>query len=219
MAALNAELAALCDKVRVPQNLRDWFVANEFCDPMDISLLGADEKELVSNVTDALPGDNSIVLDLTLKVKLKKLWTLCGASSTSNPSSGPSNIAKGDEENLPDAVPEAIEAAWIKKHHFHLSGARLLIGGDYNRVYNCLMKKRPRELPKMDPEKFRLANESVSGESKGLFLTDDGKVNRKSEYFNEIFSHDTFWWKTRAFLSTVAYLTVMEPDLFLTRLA
>ena len=48
-------------------------------------------------------------------------------------------MAKDDEENLPDGVPEAIEAAWVKKHGFHLSGARMLIGGDFNRVYDCLM--------------------------------------------------------------------------------
>ena len=57
-----------------------------------------------------------------------------------------------NEEELPDGMKEALEAAWAKKHHSHLSGARLLIGGDFNRVYNCIVKKKPREIPKMDPE-------------------------------------------------------------------
>ena len=47
-----------------------------------------------------------------------------------------------DEDPLPEGVPEAIEKAWIAKHGFHLSGARFFSGGDYNRVYSCLMKKR-----------------------------------------------------------------------------
>ena len=66
----------------------------------------------------------------------------------------------------------------------------------------------------MDPEKFRLANEGVAGESKGLFLDDQGKIVPKTSFHAEINSHDALWWKIRAFLSTVAYLTIMEPEFF-----
>ena len=117
------------------------------------------------------------------KTKTRKIWTLCQGAGPSSGSATPAQVAaQDDEQPLPEGVPEAIEAAWVKKHGFHFSGARLLVGGDYNRVYNCLMKKTPRELPKMDPEKFRLANEGATGESKGLFFVDDGHVTRKKTF-------------------------------------
>ena len=62
----------------------------------------------------------------------------------------------------------------MERHGFHLSGSRLLAGGDYSRVYNCIVKKKPREIPKMDPEKFKLLSEGISGESKGPLLLDTG---------------------------------------------
>ena len=66
----------------------------------------------------------------------------------------------------------------------------------------------------MDPEKFRLVNEGVSGESKGLFLREDGTTIPKKTFYTEIVAHDLFWWKVRAWLSTVCYLTILEPDFF-----
>ena len=94
----------------------------------------------------------------------------------------------------------------MKRHGFHLPGSCLLIGGNYNRVYNCLMKKSPRMLPKMDPEKFRLASEGITGESRGLFLAENGSVAPRKEFYAEILSHDMLWWKIRAFLSTMLRL-------------
>ena len=96
----------------------------------------------------------------------------------------------------------------------HLILLRLLIGGDFNRVYNCLNKKKPRELPKMDPENFRLVNEGVTGEAKGLFLREDGVTVPKKTFFNEIVAHDVLWWKIRAFCTTVSYVTILIPDFF-----
>ena len=50
-----------------------------------------------------------------------------------------------------------------------------LEGGEYNRVYNCIVKKKKlREIPKMDPEKSKLLSEAISGESKGLLLLQTG---------------------------------------------
>ena len=90
----------------------------------------------------------------------------------------------------------------------------MLIGGDHNRIYNYLNKRKPRELPKINPGKFRLANEGITGESKGMFLSEDGKVSSKKEFFTEIIAHDMLWWKVRAYLSTVAYLMILTPKFF-----
>ena len=66
----------------------------------------------------------------------------------------------------------------------------------------------------MEPEKFRLANDGVTGESKGVFLSEDGTVSAKKEFYSEIIAHDMFWWKVRAYKSTVCYLMIMVPDSF-----
>ena len=95
----------------------------------------------------AVEAELGAALDMGAKARVKKLWTFCQAakaepvSGSGPPSSAPQ--ARDDEENLPEGVPEAIEMAWIKKHQFHLSGSRLLIGGDYNRIYNCINKRNP----------------------------------------------------------------------------
>ena len=66
----------------------------------------------------------------------------------------------------------------------------------------------------MEPEKVRLANEGVSGETKGLFLSEEGTVQSKKQFFHEIVAHDMLWWKIRGFLSTISFLTILEPDFF-----
>ena len=181
----NDELEALLAKCNISEQLRALLIDKDFLEPIDIALIGVNETEATQAVEAVLPGDQSVPWDLTAKKNFKKLYIFCkSASHVANPGAAsapvPSRVAD-DEEGLPEGVPEAIEAAWAKKHNFHLSGARLLIGGDYNRVYNCVMKKKPMELPKMNPEKYRLANEGITGESKGLFLGEDGTVSASSK--------------------------------------
>ena len=211
------ELQALADKAKIGSEMRDFLIKMDFLDPMDVSLIGSTESEVIKNVADSLPTDGSVPWTLTDQKNIKKLWAFSknAAPAVQASASAPAPArAPDDEEALPDGIPEAIEKAWVTRHSSHLSGARLLIGGDYNRVYNCLMKKRPKELPKMNPEKFRLANEGLTGESKGLFLGEDGTVATHKKYYSEIVAHDMLWWKIRAFLTTICYLTIQTPDFF-----
>ena len=218
-ADFTPELNALAIKVKLDPGLRAFLVSKDFLDPMDIGLLGADEEAVIETVRKAIrdhEGDKPN-FGITEAKNLKKLWTFCKSSVpsvASAPASSAVPRAPDDEEAIPEGVPEAIEKAWLAKHGFHLSGARLLIGGDFNRVYNCLNKKKLRELPKMNPEKFRLANEGVTGESKGLFLSEDGSVSSQKKFFCEIIAHDMLWWKIRAFLSTISFLTILSPEFF-----
>ena len=187
------ELDALAQKCKLEPALRDFLIKMDFLDTTDICLLGESDGDALQALKSAAPSDGTINWNLTVEKNVKKLWTFCRAAKP-QPSSSASAVvvaqSNDDEAPLPDGVPEAVEKAWVAKHGFHLSGARLLIGGDYNRVYNCLNKKRPRELPKMDPEKYRLANEGVTGESKGMFLGEDGTIQSRKKFFAEIIAHD-----------------------------
>ena len=216
--AMTQELLAMVQKVKLPDALCKFLVEKDFVDVEDISLLGDSEKDAVANLQNALPTDGSIPMDITVVKNVKKLWGMCLAATPKAGGSGgtPTTVIASvdDDAPLPNGVPEAIEKAWVSKHGFHFSGARLLVGSDYNRVYNCLNKKQPIELPKMDPQKYRLQNEGVTGESKGLFLSEDGHVSSHKKFFCEIVAHDMLWWKIRAYLSTVCYLTVLKPDFF-----
>ena len=69
-------------------------------------------------------------------------------------------------------------------------------------------------MPKMDPEKFCLSNEGVTGESKDLFLAESGAVVPKIKFHRQIIAHDVLWWKIMAFLNIISYLTVLEPGFF-----
>ena len=44
---LSTELQALCDKAKILKFLIDFFVSKEFVDPLDISLLGDRESEVL----------------------------------------------------------------------------------------------------------------------------------------------------------------------------
>ena len=217
---ISQELIALFEKCKVPPALRTILTDKDFIDVHDVTLLGESEKEVVENVKGCVGSTSGVDMgDVTVVKNVKKLWQLCCAAApkAASASSGAPVVqiaSVEDDAPLPEGVPESIEKAWMEKHGFHLSGARLLVGSDYNRVYNCLNKKRPMELPKMDPQKFRLQNEGVTGESKGLFLSEDGHVTSHKNFFCEIVAHDMLWWKIRAFLSTVCYLTVLRPGFF-----
>ena len=214
-ATISTELQALIDKVGLDQPIIDVFVDKGILDPLDVTLIGDSEKEYV----DALSAAVGAAFDpLTSARRAKKLRALCAQSSAiqSLTPTTPSvkSSAPDHEEPLPDGVPEAIEQAWAKRHNFNLSGHRILIGSDFNRIYNCLIKKRPREVPKMDPEKMRLTAEGITGESKGLFLSESGTVTAKKSYYAEIVAHDQLWWRIRAFLSTMSYVCILIDGFF-----
>ena len=141
---VSQELVALMARCKIPDALRDVLAEKDFLDCHDISLLGESEQIVVDAVKNVLPS--ALVLDVTLTKNIKKLWGFCCAASPKAGATGAPavTIAQADDDApLPEGVPEAIEKAWAGKYGFHLSGARLLAGSDYNRVYNCLNKKRP----------------------------------------------------------------------------
>ena len=155
-------------------------------------------------------------MDVTLTKNETKLSGLCCAvSPKACSSSGTQSVAvvsAEDDAPLPEGVPEALEKAWVSKYGFHLSGARLLVGSHYNRVHNCFNKKKPIELLKMDPQKYRFQNKGVTGESKGLFLSEGGHVSSQKKFFCDIVAHGMLWWKIRALLSTVCCLIILRPQ-------
>ena len=123
-AGPSEELEALLCRCTISPQLRTLLIDKDFVEPLDLALLGASESEAVEQVEKVLPSDQSVPWDLTAKKNFKKLFLFCkNASHVGNPNaapaSGPSRVAD-DEEGLPEGVPEAIEAAWAKKHSFHL---------------------------------------------------------------------------------------------------
>ena len=74
------------------------------------------------------------------------------------------------------------------------------------------MQKKPWCLPKMYNEQYRLSNEGLPGESKGLFLGEDGTVCKQKSYA-DIVAYDMLVWKIKAFLSTIDSLTITQLDL------
>ena len=206
-------MQAFVEKFKIDEPVRKLLIEKEIFEPLDFSLIAENESECVKVLGTAL---GSPLDPLTSAVRVKKLYTFCCASKPALGDTPTTPHAKvgDDEENLPEGVPEQIERKWMDRHGFHLSGARLLAGGDYNRVYNCIVKKKPREIPKMDPEKFKLLSEGISGESKGLLLLETGGVVARKSYYSEIIAHDQLWWRIRAFLSTISYLTVLIEQFF-----
>ena len=156
---VSQELIALFDKCKIPPAFRTGLTDKDFIECHDITLLGETEKEVIESVKKCVPG--TFDFDITVTKNVKKLWQLaCAAAPKAGGGPAGTSIVVAnvdDDAPLPDGVPEAIEKAWASKYGFHLSGARLLVGSDYNRVYNCLNKKKPMELPKMDPPEVQVA--------------------------------------------------------------
>ena len=70
---LSTELQALCEKAKILKFLTDFFLSKEFVDPLDISLLGDNESEVLTLLRNAIiPGADWD--DFTLPVKVKKLY-------------------------------------------------------------------------------------------------------------------------------------------------
>ena len=107
---LSTELQALCDKAKIPKFLIDFFVSKEFVDPLDISLLGDSESEVLQLLRNGtIPGADWD--DFTFPVRVKKLYIFCKAAVPADRGgSGPSKAKPSveDDEPLPDGVPEAI---------------------------------------------------------------------------------------------------------------
>ena len=94
---------------------------------------GPDADTMLKTVRGEVPAD--VGIDFAAGVTLKKLWSYCqSAAPAAAGQQAPVPAALDDEKPLPEGVPEAIEKAWMRKYNFHLSGARLLSGGDHNRA-------------------------------------------------------------------------------------
>ena len=46
-----------------------------------------------------------------------------------------------------------------------------------------------------------------------MLISENGGVPEVRKYYQEIVQHELFWWKARAYLSTVSYLTILQQDL------
>ena len=72
------ELVAIMDKCKVPQEIRNFLLENEFLEPVDVKFIGSTDAEVVQALKDGIPADKAPTWDLGLTVKTKKFWTLCG---------------------------------------------------------------------------------------------------------------------------------------------
>ena len=129
----------------IQNELRTILTDKDFAEVRGTTLLGESEKEVVDAVKGCLPASCGLTFDVTLTKIPKKLWQLsCAAApKASGGSASVVHIASVDDDApLPDGVPEAIEKAWVDKHGFHLSGARLLVGSGCSQAYKCFNQKK-----------------------------------------------------------------------------
>ena len=126
--AFAPEMLAILDKCKIPESLRTFLLSKDLVDTLDIKLIGGSEADVLQEIKDGIGRiQDAPEWDLSLNVKVKKLWTLC-CQAQGGEQPGAAGSARqpsvDDEEALPDGMSEAIEAAWVKQHKFHPSGAR-----------------------------------------------------------------------------------------------
>ena len=140
----------MVEKVSLDQSIVDVFLAKGIVDPLDVALIGDDEGDYISILQTAVGGSQFDALTTARRAKILRALCVQASTSPAGTPQTPSARASGpdDEEPLPDGVAEAVEGAWSKKYNFHLTGARMLIGSDFNRIFNCSITKKPREVPK-----------------------------------------------------------------------
>ena len=73
----SSDLEALIVKCKLTDPMKKWLLDNDCCECLDVALLANEEVELIKNVGDNLPSDNSVAWGLVDKKNIKKLWTFC----------------------------------------------------------------------------------------------------------------------------------------------
>ena len=208
---LNHELVAILTTAKAPPELAAFLTEKGLTEIDQVALLASDEDRLEDKVFPALKAGNVPTDEIQHQIAIKKSWHMC--RQRMNDSKRVNTGTARDEDVLPAPTRENLVKSWQREHKFALSGERLLSEQLLKQLYNEIHAS-PRKLSIHLLEGLRLQSSIASGTHVALpkEIRPGEPIILEEEVADEVTSSIQCYERTRAFFSSVALISINEPD-------
>ena len=184
----------------------------EIQDVMDLALLASDEAAFNVVMIEAKIADAP-----REKVKARKAWTMAReARDQRNVSAGPASGAAAsaaDDGPLAHGVVESLRDAFVLKHQFHLSGARLLSDSAFNSTYRGV-HRTPMRLKIILLENVKaMSNLNTENDLTGVVLSSAGGISNVGITHSVVATAHDRWKRFRIVMVSICYIMMAHNKL------
>ena len=197
-----------------PQSLVDWSHGEELWHPHDIGTLTSEESQVPTQIIALLPGHDT--LRHKHKSAIIRVWWCCrqAMSREESVASGRTQ-ATSDDQPIPQDVTDPCHAQWKSITGSRILSGKLLVDTMLNSMFREL-SARPRRLSVRLAETLRTQTCISKQDSHALVMRPGQSVQKMGEVNDEVPDRYNLWIRVRAWLYSVAFLTVQEISPFLT---
>ena len=210
--AFDSATADLATKAKFPSTAADWFIANDCFTCEDIGLLASDEKLVDVNIIDLMvaKGDEAMK-SAGKKVAVRKFWTYCRTvfDEARKPKVPDPNVPVDD--TLPTQEDLDTAAKWSSRHNFVLPDAQFLIRSQVKTLARDFQAGIVRIWL---AEELRTRSCSNPRNATQLAVEPGRPVSAVEVIADRVDKAFELYVRIRAFLMTLAYVSVSDPTWF-----
>ena len=205
------QFKALLEKEGVPENFMKWLVTPDVCVTTirAFAACAVSKEKVDSDIIDAC----GLSLNFGQKVKVRLAWESCLALASSGQGGAASASATATPSKLPQGTETMLRKEWKAKHGFNLSGAWLTSEDTMAKIFSALSQEPPSLYIPDVSAIIRRSNLSQKTKT-GTLITSEG-LQQVDCTLDPCTTHPEFFLRMRAYLATIAFLTIIKPG-FLT---
>ncbi len=208
-ARFSEELKAICSRIDfAPQALIDWFASEELGTPAAVGVICTKEDDVPTAIITNLADHG------TFRIKqrgaITRVWLLCRQDITRDEARAAGRVNQQHaDEPISSEVTDPCYALWLKKYGVRILSAKLLVDTMLNSL-NRELATRPRRLAVRLAETLRTANCISKQDSHALVIRPGQQATRSTEVNDEVTDKYNLFIRVRAWLYSIAFLTVAD---------
>ena len=207
---IGEELAGLLRRVaNTPQSLVDWLKTEELFVPADVGAITSDEGKVPALITGLLADHDA--LRVRHKSAVVRVWWLCRTAMSREEGIATGKVRRDDDAPLDASVSDPCHAAWISRCGYRILSCKLLIETTLRSILNELNAK-PRRLTVRLAESLRTQTCIDRGEASALVFRAGQAPTKTIDINDEVSDKYCLWMRIRAWLFSIAWLTVAEKN-------
>ena len=202
------QFKALLEKEGVPQPFLDWLVTPD----VNVTTVRAFAACAVSKdkVDSDIIAASGVSLNFGQKVRVRLAWEACTDLVHTGQGNGSSAPAAATLSKLPSGTEVMLRREWKARHGFNLSGSWLTSEDTMAKIFAGLSSEPPALFVPDVTAIIRRSNLSQKSKT-GTLITAEG-VQQVDCTLDPCTTHPEFYLRMRAYLATIAFLSIMKPE-------
>ena len=208
---LTNELDSILSEAKTPDDFKQWLLKESLREPLDLALLAPAEGDVEDGIIKASGIHFSA---LAQKVAVRKAWFAARgfANRAEGLSSGRIQQPKEDTP-LNSETTKDIQGKWDARHHFTLTGSRMLVPSQVAKIFRDITATTP-AWPVIPPETIRTLANAEKRTGTALALKPGAAPVCEEIDMEAVTAHHVLFTRIRALMNTTAYCSVANPAFF-----